>query len=186
MMAIPGYGVVVRTVSAAQQGVGLPDNTAEVRRAKSMGGSVLEFNEQILWLTLLAVEAPGGASITRGPISPDEGWISLPEVYTGLTVVPIAPGVDYNIREFWQTFTEPAVSEIHQGGTYNDVSCILPTDSCPSPPISVFQTGWTRSLLEDIALASTLQVRVKNLGQQPMIGKIWFIGVQRAGSYLWF
>lgn len=180
------YGVIVSQVPAATTGVGLPDNTSEVRRGKAIGGNVLEFGEAELWITYVACETPGAAVITRGPIAPAEGWVDVPDAFTGLSPTPIGAGVDYVLKEMWCSFDQPSELELFQGGSYNDVSCLLEVDSRPANPINPFTQGWTRGQLENLALASTIRLRIRNRGYQPMLGKCWIIGTQKTGNYRWY
>lgn len=169
--------------SITPTGTGPPDYKKDIGRAMTIMGRQLDYGESILWLFLIAQEVAGAAVWTRGPILRSEGWVDIPEVMTGTSPYVVPAGVDYLLKEFWMSWSQPAVYQLLQGG---ETTCRIECDAFTPAPINAFQTGWTRSLIESIATPSTLQLQVKNVGNGPMMGKVWIIGLQKVGSYLWW
>jgi hypothetical protein len=167
-------------------GPGRQDYTGETAKSRQIFGTILDVNETVFWFFLIAMQNDGPAIFTRPPITVAEGWVDVPEVSTGLSPYPVPAGYDYVLKEIWLSFTQPCSMELFQGGAYNDASCRLEADSYPGTPINQFQTGWTRSLLEDITQPSVARVRVRNEGVADMEGKIWLLGFMKPSPYIWW
>ncbi|MDP3064116.1 MAG: hypothetical protein Q8O40_13035 [Chloroflexota bacterium] len=166
------------------RGAGLPDYQAETHRAKQTYGYVREYGEELLWLTTLFTQNPGPASITLAPLAPGATGQAI-DAFTGLTEIALAAGWDYLIKEFWVSFNQPVRLDFYQGGSYADLSCIS-FFQANEKPTNVFQVGWSRSLLEDLTVASVLRCDITNLSPlNDAEGKVWLIGYRKLGSYLW-
>jgi len=165
-------------------GKGKPDYTGETWRAKQIYGYEREVGEEYLWLTTLFSLVPGPSAITAPPIAPGATAQAI-DAFTGLPQIAILPGWDYLLKEFWVSFNQPVRYDFFQGGTYNDVSCIGYSEA-NAKPTNVFQVGWTRSLLEDLTVASVLRIDITNLSPlNAAEGKVWVIGYRKLGSYIW-
>lgn len=175
-----------RVFPVAQRGIGRPDYSEEVHRAKQIFGYEPVEGETILWLCTICVPTPpgpGDAVITRGALAPGETMQAI-DCLTGEDHSEFAAGWDYLIKEFWVTFDQPVQFLFYQGGSFDDVSCMDYVQAFQKP-INLFQVGWTRSLLEDIALPSVLRCDITNLGVDPAYGKVWATGYQKLGAYRW-
>lgn len=174
---------VISTSVVAQRGIGRPDYQEEVSRGKQIFAYEPEFGETYLWLIALFVPVPGPSAVTLPGIAAGATAQAI-DAFTGLTQLNVAAGWDYVIKEFWVSFNQDTEFVLFQGGSYNDTACI-----CYVPggngPINIFQTGWSRSLLEDITLPSVLRCDITNLGGAVAYGKVWCIGYMKEGTYLW-
>lgn len=166
-----------------QRGVGKPDYSKEVTRGIELSGYRLEYGESLFWMCIQAVAVPGPSILTRLPLAVGETMYAL-DCATGFPIATILAGWDFVIKEFWLAFNEDVYFEVLQGGTFNDISCCA-TVPAGVKPVNIFQQGWTRALLEDLAVASTFRVSVTNVGRAPAIGKVWVLGLTKRGSYLW-
>ncbi|MDP3064639.1 MAG: hypothetical protein Q8O40_15760 [Chloroflexota bacterium] len=173
-----------RTYTVPSAGVGKPDYKDEVFRGKQIYGYERELGEEYLWLTTLFTLTPGSAAITALPIAPGATAQAI-DAFTGLTQLNVLAGWDYLLKEFWVSFNQPVRYAFFQGGTYNDVSCVAYSEA-NAKPTNVFQVGWTRSLLEDLTVASVLRIDITNLSPlNAAEGKVWVIGYRKYGSYIW-
>ena len=176
--------IVVTSRPTVPTGEGKPDYQNEVFRGKQVYGYTLEEGEELLWLTTLFTLTPGPSAIVMPPIAPGATAQAI-DAFTGLTQLNVLTGWDYILKEFWVSFNQPVRIEFFQGGTYNDLSCIAYIEA-NEKPTNVFQVGWTRSLLEDITVASVLRADVTNLSPlNAAEGKYWVIGYMKVGSYRW-
>lgn len=179
--------VVEQTGTIVTTGEGRPDYQSEVHRAKQVYGYTLEEGEELLWLCTIAVPTPpgpGASAITVGGLAPG-ATLQAVDCATGLSVVTVDAGDDYIIKEFWVSFDQPVRFLLHQGGTFNDVSC-LGYFEANAKPANIFQVGWTRGLLEDLSVASTLRCDVTNLSPlNTAYGKVWLLGYMKTGRYQW-
>lgn len=180
------YGAITVERAIPRKGTGVADYQVEVYRAKQVYGYTKEYGEEYLWLTTLFVPTPPGpgpSAITRGGLEPGEVAQAI-DAFTGLTQLNVLAGWDYLLKEFWVSFDQPVRMDFYQGANYDDLSCIAYFEPF-AKPTNVFQVGWTRSLLEDIALPSVLRCDVTNLGSSTAFGKVWVIGYRKEGSYIW-
>lgn len=175
---------MVETFAVVPKGVGKPDYQDEVFRGKQLLANQLEEGEELLWLIAICINAPGPAAITRLPLAAG-ATLSAFDYATGVTTKVIPAGWDYVIKEFWVSFEQDVEFLMFQGGTFNDVSCSGYFAS-GSKPVNIFQVGWTRSLLEDISVPSTLRVDITNLSPVASRGKVWVAGLMKKGVYTWF
>lgn len=176
--------MMIETFPVVPKGVGKPDYTGEVFRGKELLAHRLEESEELLWLIAICIDVPGPAVITRLPLAAG-ATLSAFDYTTGVTTKIIPAGWDYVIKEFWVSFDQDVEFIMFQGGTFNDVSCSGYFAS-GSKPVNLFQVGWTRSLLEDISVASTLRVDIRNLSLVATRGKVWVAGLLKEGAYTWF
>lgn len=169
-----------------QRGVGKPDYTREVHKAKQLFGYELDYGETFLWLLTEAVPTPpgpGASAVTRGGLAAGATMQAL-DAFTGDSELSVPAGWDYILKEFWVSFDQDVEFILYQGGSFDDISCIAYIGS-GAKPVNVFQTGWSRSLLENLSLPSVLRCDIKNLGAEIAYGKVWVIGFMKEGTYTW-
>lgn len=164
-------------------GIGKPDFTREVFRAKQLFGYELEHGEELLWLTIICMDNPGPSAITRAPLAVGETVYAI-DFATGNEEAAIPAGWDYLWKEVWIGFDQDIEWEMFQGGTFNDVSCRATIAAGSNPP-NFMQTGCTRSLIEDITVPSVLRCKIKNVGGAPAKGKVWLVCIKKEGLYYW-
>ena len=177
---------VESTGTITTTGRGRADYSGVVAKAKQIFGYELDYGETYLWLCTICVPTPpgpGASVITRAALAAGDTMQAI-DCATGLTELTVPADWDYVIKEFWVSFNQRVQFLLYQGGSFDDVSC-LGYYEADSKPINLFQVGWTRSLLEDITLASVLRCDITNLGAADAYGKVWLIGYMKEGTYRW-
>jgi len=166
-------------------GEGFPDYMQEISRGKQVWGYAPEQVESFLFALLIATEDPGCYVFTREPITVAEGWVEVPDAFTGLPGIECIAGEDYIMKEMWASFDQPIEFQMIQD-QYDDVSCMAFIPAFTTGYLSGWPIGWSRGQVESITVASKTTIRIRNLGTDDTTGKIWIVGFRKMGRYAWW
>lgn len=163
---------------------GAPDYSTDVSRGKMIYGYLLEPDEAFFMAIIIAHPTPGAYVFERAGI-PTGVTVELLDATTGVAGVTPAADYDYIIKELFFSFDQPMRFEMWQAGPAG-YSCLNFCGAYMQPAIQPLLTGWTRSQIEPIAVSTTTNIRVTNLGVGLAYGKCWISGFMKPRAYTWY